>query len=275
MTTDAQPIETEPRNCATCGQVFDRPIFRDPLDPSRILNIVAKHCPRCVEREKDRMAKATAVREHEEREAKLAAAWDRICPPKYRTPLEGGDTDVSILSASLYKSFQPAPTGERPPPAPCFDEIVAHPFGAQGLILRGNTGVGKTRAMFRLLRVYFVSATRPRIVAMTAGEFDRQARDAAGNFTLSDWFQRLAGADVLFIDDLGKGRWTAATAAQFWEIVDDRTKHNRPIFLTTNCTGDTLVASIGLDKDISEPLLRRLRESCKLIVCVRNTTTTA
>ena len=104
------------------------------------------------------------------------------------------------------------------------------------------------------------------MIAMSAGEFDRAARDAAGRFQLTEWFCRIAEADVLFIDDLGKGKWTAATAGQFWELIDARCKEARPIFFTTNCSGETLVQSLGLNKDIAEPLLRRLRESCKALV---------
>lgn len=167
----------------------------------------------------------------------------------YRNRLEGGPTDQARVEA-----------------LPSWPEISAHQLGPIGLILRGPTGAGKTRSMFRLLRRYHVSIPRPRIIAMTAGEFDRGARDAAGDFTLSKWFDRLARADVLFLDDVGKGKWTAATAGQFWELVDARTKDGRPIFMTTNLSGRTLVDHLGLGPDIGEPLLRRLRESCKVIV---------
>jgi DNA replication protein DnaC len=104
------------------------------------------------------------------------------------------------------------------------------------------------------------------MIAMSAGEFDRAARDAAGKFQLTEWFESLASSDVLFMDDLGKGKWTAATAGQFWELIDARSKEARPVFITTNCSGETLVRSLGLNKDVAEPLLRRLRESCKALV---------
>jgi len=124
--------------------------------------------------------------------------------------------------------------------------------------------------MYRLFRAYFDKSPRPRLIAITSGQFDRQARDAAGTFTLSQWFDRLAKADALFIDDIGKGKWTPATSSQFWELVDDRTRNRKPIFLTTNLNGETLVASLGLDRDIAEPLLRRIRESCDVVVLNKN-----
>lgn len=254
MTTEA-PIERETARCRTCGEEFQSAICRNPLEPSRIL-ARQLHCDTCTEAEKNRIAKTTAARRQEAAERDLMAAWDRVCPRQFKTRLEGGQTDLQRLAKDL----------------PQLPDILAHPLGPQGLILRGKTGAGKTRAMYRLLRTYFLATPRPRIVALTAGEFDRQARDAAGNFTLSAWFKNLAEADVLFIDDIGKGKWTAATSGQFWELVDDRTRNGRPVFLTTNFSGERLVQALGLDGDTAEPLLRRLREHCKGIVCKQNNT---
>ena len=245
--TEAMP--TRPAKCGTCGVVFAAIGLPNPFDPSRVM-AWQQHCPKCVDAEKERITTRIAARRAEQDEAEIAEAWAAICPEAYRTKMEGGPTDVARLTREQ----------------PAHDEILRHPLGPQGLILKGSTGSGKTRCMFRLMRAYFTRNPRLSIVAMTAGEFDRQARDAAGNLTLSKWFDRLAGADVLFIDDLGKGKWTAATAGQFWEAVDARTKREKAIFLTTNCSGDTLVESIGLAKDIAEPLLRRLRESCRGMV---------
>lgn len=256
-TTTETPIEREAAHCRTCGKPFQSAVCRNPLNPS---NVLARqlHCDPCVAAEQERIAKTTAARRAEAAERDLQAAWERICPHEYRTKLEGGPTDLERLGRDL----------------PQLPEILAHPLGPQGLILRGKTGAGKTRAMYRLLRSYFVRTPRPRIIAITAGEFDRQARDAAGNFTLSTWFRRLAEAEALFLDDLGKGKWTAATSGQFWELVDDRTRNGRPVFITTNFSGDRLVQVLGLDGDTAEPLLRRLREHCRGIVCTSETRST-
>lgn len=248
--TATEPLETQTRACGTCGKTFEAPLCRNPFAPESVL-AVARHCGPCVAAENERMAKSRDARDREAREARLAEAWGRICPLQHRTPLEGGTTDIDRLGREL----------------PQLGEILDHPLGTQGLILRGRTGAGKTRAMFRLLRRYFVGAARPSIVAMSAGEFDRQARDAAGNFTLTEWFDRLAAVDCLFIDDIGKGKWTPATSGWFWELVDARTKHQRPLFLTTNFSGQQLVSVLKLDGDTAAPLLRRLRENCKVIVC--------
>ena len=212
-----------------------------------------KHCGQCTEAENARRQREAVEARRERSERDLEEAWARLCPLEFRSTLEGGPTSIARLESDQ----------------PSLPELLRHPLGPEGLILRGGTGAGKTRCMYRLLRSYHVLTPRPRIVAMTAGQFDREARDAAGTFTLSAWFDRLARADVVFIDDIGKGRWTPATSGQFWELVDDRTRNGRPLFLTTNTSGETLVQSLGLDRDIAEPLLRRLREHCRVIVCRR------
>ena len=245
-TTD--DIMRETAACRTCGRDFDAAVCMSPFSPGSVL-ARQLHCDRCVAAERERQAQGRAAAAREKAERDLEEAWARICPTAYRSRLEGGQTDVARIEA-----------------LPWWPEISAHPIGPMGLILRGPTGAGKTRCMFRLLRAYHVQTPRPRIVAMTAGEFDRGARDAGGDFTLSKWFDRLAGADALFLDDVGKGKWTASTAGQFWELVDARTKDGKPLFITTNLSGRTLVDHLGLGPDIGEPLLRRLRESCKVVV---------
>lgn len=242
-------IEHQTATCEGCGITFEAAIARSPFDASRII-ARQRRCEPCVSAFEARIADEERKARQEAARAQSEAVWESVCPKSYRTTDEGGLTDLETLAKSVPK----------------LDEILSHPLGHRGLILRGDTGLGKTRAMYRLLRRYHESQPRPKIIAMSAGEFDRGARDAAGQFKLTEWFESLASSDALFIDDIGKGRWTPATAGQFWEIVDARSKAARPIFLTTNCSGDTLVRSIGLDKDIAEPLLRRLRENCKAIV---------
>lgn len=241
-------IQREAATCGTCKAEFQAAVCVSPFSPGKVL-ARQLHCDPCVKAENARQAQGRAAAARERAERELEESWARICPMAYRTRLEGGQTDLARVEA-----------------CPQWPEIAAHPLGPIGLILRGPTGAMKTRCMFRLLRTYHVQTPRSRIVAMTAGEFDRGARDAGGEFTLSKWFDRIATADALFLDDVGKGKWTAATAGQFWELVDARTKEGRPIFMTTNLSGKTLVEHLGLGPDIGEPLLRRLRESCKGIV---------
>lgn len=252
-TTDPEP-KTMPRVCEICDLPFAARYFDNPLNGKPFL--IRDRCDPCDTRIRSERERAEAEEARANEEKARRELWEGICPWDYRTTDENGPTDQRRLLADQPKLAQ----------------ILAHPLGSRGLILRGPTGARKTRAMYRLMRVYFDLPRRPKIIAMTAGEFDRQARDAAGNFTLTEWFRRLASARVLFIDDLGKGSWTKSTAGQFWEVVDDRTRNGRPIFATTNYSGEALTKALNLDGDTAPALLRRLREHCDGIVLLAEET---
>jgi hypothetical protein len=174
--------------------------------------------------------------------------WVQLCPFEFRLHRQegGGNTRLEKMDADQ----------------PGWRRIFDWKFGHRGLLVRGETGQCKTRAMWRLLRQLF--GERRKVVARTSAHFDRECRDAGGNFTLSDWFKRLAEVDVLFLDDLGKARWTEGTEAQIFDLIDIRTREGRPILATTNDTGTSLAARLSPDR--GEPLIRRLRDYCETIV---------
>ena len=233
--------------CQTCRQVFQAGVLRSPFPPFGLL-ACQRHCDSCVASETARQSVLEADRVSRQRNEAKNAFWRQSCPEEFRTIEEGGKTDAERLLRDCPKA----------------GELIGHALDGQGLIARGDSGTGKTRAMWRHLRRHHDAGRR--IVALSSGAFDRQARDAAGQFRLSEWFDRLAGVDVFFLDDLGKAPWTATTVGHFFELVDERTKHGRRIFLTTNLDGLAFAAQMKLGKDISAPLFRRLRESCKTIV---------
>jgi DNA replication protein DnaC len=132
----------------------------------------------------------------------------------------------------------------------------------KGVLLRGDSGKGKTRIMWRIMRLHFDAGKS--IKSYTAGAFERACRDAAGEFELTDWFESLASADCVFIDDLGKSPWSPATTSTFFDLLESRSSSGRPMYVTTNLSGDSLLRQLKLEKDIGEPMLRRLREFCEL-----------
>lgn len=253
MNIESEELEREPAICSDCQAHFAAPICRSPFPPHNVL-IKAVRCEPCVITAQQRRFDES-VKVREEREKRDSdAAWSKVCPLEFRSVAEGGQTDLNRLRSEQSD----------------LDKIVAHPLSSHGLILRGGTGTGKTRCMYRLLRAYHESKPRPSIEAVTAGQFDRQARDAAGTYTLSQWFNRIASADILFIDDLGKAKWTPATIGQFWELIDDRTSHGRPFFATTNLNAANLIKQLDIGPDIGDPLIRRLREHCSGIILRRS-----
>jgi DNA replication protein DnaC len=101
-------------------------------------------------------------------------------------------------------------------------------------------------------------------VAFTAGAFQRHAQDEAGKFTLTPWFNKIASADILFLDDLGKGYWTENTEAIWFDLLEHRTSQGKPVIVTTNYTGDELINASR--SEATAYAIRRLRDYCETIV---------
>jgi DNA replication protein DnaC len=232
--------------CRDCREPFDTKV----LFINGVEKIRAAVCPACsVKLEQEQRAQEAVARDaalsldQQQREAR----WAKLCPLEFRLPTEsGGNTDLARMDAVQ----------------PRWRKLLEWRYCQRGLILRGSTGTCKTRAVWRLLRRLWEEGKS--IQALTAAQFDRQCRDAGGKFTLSEWFDRLARMDALFIDDLGKAQWTPATEAQFFDLVDQRTREGKPMLVTTNDDKDSLTARLSDDR--AEPLVRRLCDYCEGIL---------
>ena len=240
-------LERIPSTCPVCRKDFQAAVMRSPFNPAKVI-FQARYCDPCIQAKHADDARREWEAEQSERQRSRREAWEKMCSLEFRTIEEGGRTDI----ARLLTEF------------PGLRQVIDHDLTAQGIIVRGKSGHGKTRAVWRLLRRSFDAGKRIR--AMASGEFDRQARDAGGTFTLTEWVDRLVAADVLFIDDLGKAPWTPATVGLWFDVLDGRYREGRPIVVTTNLDGSALVKQLRIGPDIGEPMLRRMRETTKQIV---------
>lgn len=244
---DVQCAETEATAvCRICKREFQAKTF---LIMSARLTITV--CPKCGE-EMERAAAAQEARrrqrEIEDREKARELFWSAFCPVEFRLPTEaGGKTEIAKLELRQPK----------------LKELMGW-SGNRGLIIRGVTGTCKTRSVWRLARRLWNE--RRSFVVLTPGEFERQFRDAAGHHVLTEWFKTLQAMDVFILDDLGKSPWSPATEAQWFDLVDARTRDDRPIIVTTNDTGETLAARMAPER--AEALIRRLRDYCDQMVFV-------
>lgn len=132
----------------------------------------------------------------------------------------------------------------------------------RGLVIHGPSGRGKTRAAWLLLKRLYDEG---RSIWPFDGfawfvEVGRAFRDIE---TASAWMDSLVAVDVLFLDDVFRGRFTDAQELALWGVIERRTADKRPIIVTLNATGESLEADYGPQV---LPIVRRLKEFCDAVV---------
>jgi DNA replication protein DnaC len=165
--------------------------------------------------------------------------WTELCPPLYL------DTDPARLPQDKLK------------------RVLAWQFAPRGLVLHGETRKGKSRCAWLLIRRLILEGVS--VEAMTSDQFARDCAEAHGSSaeTANEWFSRLAGRPILFIDDLGKFKLTERVEAELFGIFDYRCTHLRPTIFTTNAVGQVLAARMTPDR--GAPFIARIREFCEPI----------
>ena len=153
----------------------------------------------------------------------------------------------------------------------------------RGLVLHGDVGRGKTHLMVALLReLALLHGVRVRFV-----EFSLLLADIKSGFDLgqgvSDRMQPLVNAEVLAIDELGKGRNTEFEGTVLDELISRRYNAATPLLATTNyaplpATGRAVVsqadhatgraAAPTLADRVGARVYSRLEESCDFVPVV-------
>jgi DNA replication protein DnaC len=268
MPKDSELIEETTRPCDECKT----PYAIEYLDPRRESNVLKdyycpqcrailraagpcprfKTCPRCSKRHaigddryyspwSDHCRACRPQAEEEERQRarqERIEEWPTICPPLYL------ESDPSRL--------------------PKLAEVLKWQYGPQGLLLHGETGKGKTRCAWQLLRRLYVEERIGPAVLFTATSF---AHEITENFNAEadpeKWLKRVYGAKVVFFDDFGKCRLTERGESELFGIIEERMAAQLPIIATTNFVGDSLANRMR--PDVGSAMVRRLRECCQCI----------
>ena len=171
----------------------------------------------------------------------------------------------AAFRATLPKIFQD--TDRARLPAVLVQEIEDYRFGAIGLAFVGKSGAGKTRAMLQLLErlassgksVEWITSTDLAYLAGDQFSDDQQERHLA-----KDRLRRLRRAQVMFIDDIGKGKVTERVESELFDILDTRTREGLPTMWTSNAGGRDLLAMLSPDR--GEALLRRIGKEFSTII---------
>jgi len=186
----------------------------------------------------DKVARAREIdvwveQETRQRERRAADFDFGLCPELYR------DTDPQRLPEAAGR-------------------VLDYAYGPKGLLVHGESGRGKTRAMWLLIRRLHVEDGRS-LAFRDALEFTEEAVAAYRLNNARSWAERMTAAQVLFLDDLGKGRITQRVGEGLFAVVDRRAQRRKPTFITTNFVGETFKLRFE-DQETAEPLIRRLKE---------------
>lgn len=163
--------------------------------------------------------------------------WDANCPALYKELVENLPANID------HKAFKRV--------------IEWNPSFTHGLVCTGNSGRGKTTALWSLYRE--LERKKYNVVFLTAVELQRQLSEAARD--IKD-VKHLTHCRVLMIDDLGKEKLTAAVAALLWEVVDARYSNRRPMVITTRFVGSDFESRFG-DAVLGIDIRRRLADCCR------------
>jgi DNA replication protein DnaC len=136
-------------------------------------------------------------------------------------------------------------------------DISANLDAGRGLWLSGGFGTGKT-ALAMIVSKAAIDAQRsvaiyscPRLLSVIRESIDRGG--------VLDFLDRLAGADLLHIDDLGAEHRTEWVLEQLYSIVNARYEDERSTLITSNLNRDELAEQLG------ERIVSRLEGSCELL----------
>lgn len=172
--------------------------------------------------------------------ASRAETWLRFCPDE-------------------FQRYDPE---QMPCPERQIEQVLAWEYGARGLLLHGVPRTGKTRLLWRLLRMQFMAGRT--IIAWDAIDFGIRTREAYSEGNERTFYKRLTEAHIVFIDDIGKAKITERGAEALFGMTDKRMKLRKPCLFTTNFTSEKLMTRIE-DQELAAALLERLRECCEFI----------
>ena len=161
--------------------------------------------------------------------------WSLICPAGYR------NTDAARLNQ------------------PMLAKVKGWKFGSKGLGLLGPSAGGKSRMMYCLLKREHDAGRS--IVACTGTEFALKMADIDRRV---EFLHDCTEAKILFLDDIDKAKFTERVESDLMHVIESRTSRLKPIMFAVNASGSDLEAMLSENR--GEPIVRRLREFCGILI---------
>lgn len=172
------------------------------------------------------------------------AWWDAVLP---RTSVFR-DTNMNRLKR------------EWPGMAAQYDQVLDWtPASPKGLVLHGETGLGKTRVTWSLLRSVYDSGHR--FAAFTGTGFANDCSEAFYGGAGAEWSRSISRCGILFIDDIDKASFTDRVSSEMFNVIDTLTANGGRFIVTTQVKGKEF-ADRFKNQSTGEPLRRRISEFC-------------
>ncbi len=214
--------------CSNCQKIIELP--EDSIDRLRF----DRKCAECEQQER----MAAAEKQNADETARRASLIAQV-------PTMFQDTCRSLL-----------PFPER------LDQALGWTFGARGLLLMGDCGVGKSRVAWEVAKREIMAGKRFKAVsAFSLSRFPAlfmAGDDAAGRFA-----DELVSVDLLLLDDVFKAKATERVEELLFAVIDERGSWGKPCLITLNDTAETLGERLSIDR--GPALIRRLKEYCQII----------
>jgi len=143
-------------------------------------------------------------------------------------------------------------------------EIIAQQ--RKGCLLQGDTGLGKTYALYAISDFLLREDNQMPLVCYAPQLRNDLAHDATASDPSAkrDTLARLCGAYRLFIDDLGSASWTDSFEEAMKLVIEKRTSSGLPIFTSIQQTGNDFININNRQGSTHRraAILRRLCEHC-------------
>ncbi len=179
--------------------------------------------------------------------------WCRECGKSHRL------TKFNSVCPNLYQKTDPARLPQNQ--LAC---ILAWKYGPKGMILLGETGLGKSRCAWQLIRRIMVEDEESvKIKWFDCVGFGHELSKHYHEEDAEEWLEDLATCPLVFFDDLGKLKLTERAEVELFGVIERRCSNELPIIATTNDTGDSLAARMTDNR--GPAMIRRLREFCQPI----------
>ena len=192
-------------------------------------------CPTCapIVAEKQRRERLDLARRQRD------AVWLTLCPSEFTA------VDRRLL-----------------PDVDLFDQVQDWTHGPRGLVVAGETGMGKTRACWSLLHREFVAGQS--VFALSAYDLARWPAKVMAEPAQADAvLKKIVAAGILYLDDPFKTRLTPTVEELLFVALDERSSRRRPTIFSFNDSAATLLERLSTDR--AKAFLRRIRDYCDVV----------